>query len=136
MATYSGQFGHVKLGTYEVAEMASWTLTISANEIAINVFGTSWNKTQQGIKSWNATVNGFFDISDTNGQTAIKNAFYNNSLLTNMRFYVDNTSYFTPDITTDSSCGCRITAYNPSQTADNVAQVSITVAGTGPITWV
>jgi predicted secreted protein len=136
MATYSGQDGHVKLGSNEVAEMASWTLNISANEVPINVFGTSWNKTQQGIKSWNATVNGFFDLTDTNGQVAIKNAFFGNTLLTNFRLYADDTSYWTPDVTTDSSAGCRITSYTPSQSADNVAQVSITVAGTGPITWV
>ena len=136
MATYSGQDGHIKVGTYEVAEMASWNLTISANEIAVNVFGTSWSKTQQGIKSWNCSVSGFYDKSDTNGQTAIKNAFYANTLLTTVKFYVDDTSYWTPDYTADTACGCRVTNYSPQQSADNVAQISIQFAGTGPITFV
>jgi predicted secreted protein len=136
MATYSGQDGHVKIGTYEVAEMASWNLTISANEIAINVFGTSWTKTEQGIKSWSCSLDGFYDLSDTNGQVAIKNAFWNNTLLTTVRLYVNDTSYWTPDLTTDSSAGARVTNYSPTQTADNVAQVSISLAGSGPITFV
>ena len=136
MATYSGQDGHIKLGTFEVAEMASWNLTISTNEIAINVFGNSWSKTQQGIKTWSCSVSGFYDLTDTNGQVAVKNAFYANTLLTNVRFYVDDTSYWTPDTTTDSSAGARVTNYSPTQTADNVAQVTIQFAGTGPITFV
>ena len=136
MATYSGQDGHVKAGTYDVAEMASWNMTISANEIAINVFGTSWNKTQQGIKSWSCSVSGFYDPSDTNGQKVIKDAFFANTLLTTIYFYVDDTSYWAPDLTLDSSAGCRVTNYSPTQTADNVAQVTIQFAGTGPVTFV
>lgn len=136
MATYSGQDGHIKVGTYEVAEMASWNLTISTNEIAINVFGTSWNKTEQGIKSWSCSVDGFYDLSDTHGQQAIMAAFMNNTLMNTVKFYVDDTHYWIPDLTTDSSAGARVTSYSPTQTADNVAQVSIQFAGSGPITYV
>jgi len=136
MATFSGQDGHVKLGTYEVAEMASWTLTITAPEVPVNVFGTEWSKSNVGIKSWSATIEGFFDPTDTNGQAAIKDALFQNTLLQDFKVYVNDTSYWCPDTTTDASAGCRVTSYNPSLSADNVARVSITISGSGPITWV
>lgn len=140
MPAISGQNAHVKLytgtTTYEVANLASWSIQMQSGEVPLNVFGTAWGKTQQGLRTWRATVSGFFDPDDSTGQEVLKNAFFQNTLIPKLYFYVDNTHYWCPDLTTDSAAGCRITSYSVNAASDNAVRVEFTVSGSGPITYI
>lgn len=136
MAQYVGVDATVKKGTFEVAEMASWSLDMSAETLAGNIFGSDWAKNHAGLRSWSMSVSGFFDPSDTNGQKTVETAFFANSKVTDLNLYVDSSSYWTPDLTTDSDAGAYVTSYSVNTDNASVGSVSFTLTGTGPITFV
>lgn len=136
MSTKNGRNASVKKGTYTVAELASWDLDLSNDEIDTSAFGDTWGKSDVGQRKWSASVSGFYDPTDTNGQTAIETAWADGSLINDIKFYVDNTSYWIPDVTTDSDAGGRVTSYALGQAKDGVASINFTLSGSGPITFV
>jgi len=136
MSTYNGRNASVKKGTYTVAEIASWSLDLSNDEIDTTSMGSTWKKSDVGMRGWSLSVEGHYDPSDGDGQGAIETAWANGSLINDIKLYVDNTSYWVPDVTTDSDAGGRVTAYAVSQAHDTVAGISFTLSGSGPITFV
>ena len=136
MSTYNGRDGKVVIGTYTVAEMASWSLDLSNDEIDTTAFGSTWKKSDVGMRGWSLSVEGHYDPSDSTGQNDIEDAWADGSLITTIKLYVDNTSYWVPDLTTDTAAGGRITSYSINQAHDTVAGISFTLSGSGPITFV
>jgi predicted secreted protein len=136
MSTYNGRNATVKKGTYTVAEFASWSLDLSNDEIDTTSFGSTWKKSDVGMRGWTLSVEGHYDPSDTNGQLALESAWADGSLVNDVKLYVDNTSYWIPDVTTDSDAGGRVTTYQLNTAHDAVAGLSMTLSGSGPITFV
>ena len=135
MSTYNGRNATVKYGTYTVAELASWSLDLSNDEIDTTAFGSTWKKSDVGMRGWSLSVDGNYDPSDSNGQGMIEAAWAAGSLINSIKLYVDNTSYWVPDVTTDSNAGGRVTSYAVNQAHDAVAGISFTLSGSGPITF-
>lgn len=102
MAFKVGYLGKVTLGATKVLGIGKWEYTApSAEEHDATEFGDSWEKTLLGIKKGGSiSFSGLLDPSDSTGQEVIELAAVENSQLTNMRFYVDNTSYFCANQTT------------------------------------
>jgi len=136
MATMSGRLASVKLATATVEGMGTWTIPITLDEIDATSFGSTWKKTDVGFSGWTASFNGYYSTVDTTGQGALQTAAIAGNLITTIRFYVDSTSYWTPDVTTDSAAGCRITSLEITFDKADIGRISYTVAGTGPITLV
>lgn len=136
MSTYNGRNATVRVGTYTVAEMASWSLDLSNEEIDTTAFGSTWGKSDVGMRKWSLSVSGHYDPSDSNGQGAVETAWAGGSLINSIKLYVDNTSYWIPDVTTDSNAGGRVTSYAINQAHNTVAGISFTLSGSGPITFV
>ena len=136
MSTYNGREATVKYGTYTVAEMASWSLDLSNEEIDTTSFGSTWGKSDVGMRKWSLSVSGHYDPSDSTGQNSIEAAWAAGSLINNIKVYVDNSSYWIPDVTTDSNAGGRVTTYTINQAHNTVASISLTLSGSGPITFV
>ena len=136
MSTYNGRNGKVYYGTYLVAEFASWSLDLSNDEIDTSAFGSTWKKSDVGMRGWSLSISGHYDPSDTNGQGAIEAAWAAGSLINNIKLYIDNSSYWIPDVTTDSDAGGRVTSYAINHAHDGVAGISLTLSGSGPITFV
>ena len=136
MATFNGRDAKVEVGTYTIAELSSWTLDLSNDEIDTTSFGTTWKKSDVGMRGWTLSVEGFYDPTDTNGQVVVEAAWANGSLVNNVKAYIDSTSYWIPDVTTDSNAGGRVTTYSTNQSHDGVAGLTLTFAGSGPITFV
>jgi predicted secreted protein len=116
--------------------LASWALDLSNDEIDTTAFGSTWKKSDVGMRGWSLSVEGNYDPSDTNGQGDIEAAWAGGTLINDIKLFVDSTSYWIPDVTTDSDAGGRVTAYAVNQAHDNVAKISFTLAGSGPITFV
>ena len=88
------------------------------------------------MRGWSLSVDGHYDPSDDDGQGALEAAWAAGSLVSTVKIYVDNSSYWVPDVTTDSDAGGRVTTYTINQAHDAVAGVSFALAGSGPITFV
>ena len=136
MSTKNGRNATVKIGTYTIAEMASWSLDLSNDEIDTTAFGSTWKKSDVGMRGWSLSVSGHYDPTDTTGQNVLEAAWAGGTLVSTIKVYVDTTSYWIPDVTTNSSAGGRVTTYTLDQAHDAVAGISMTLSGSGPITYV
>jgi len=136
MSTYNGRNAKVVIGTYTVAEFASFDLDLSNDEIDTSSFGSTWKKSDVGMRGWSATCSGHVDPSNTTGQGVLKTKWADGTLVTTIKFYYNTVSYWVPDYTTDTYCGGRVTSYTVGFTHDGVGSVSFTIAGSGPLTFV
>ena len=133
LGTMSGRYAKVTLGAATIVGMGTWTVPVTLDEIDASAFGTVWKKTDVGFQGWTATFNGYYDTGDTTGQGALETAALAGTLITDLQFYVDSTSFWTPDTTNSSSAGCRITSFEITHDKADIARISYTVAGTGTL---
>jgi len=121
MSTKIGRECMVSLGaraTGEVVGMGTWALNgITSDELETTEFGDSWKSYKFGLKDGGTvTFSGLCDPADTTGQDVLKAANLDNTDITNLRLYVDNTSWYEP---------CQTTYYwSPSDTTGNATVLS------------
>ena len=71
MATHSGKSGLVKNGSNTVAEVRSWTLNTQADVIEDTAMGDAARTYLEGLTSADASIEVYWDETDTNGQVAL-----------------------------------------------------------------
>ena len=98
MAVKVGHLGKVALGASTIVAMGTWSLSgITADQMESSAFGDNWKTYEFGMKDGGQiSFNGFLDPADTTGQQALQKANIDNTDLTSLRLYVDNTSYYEP----------------------------------------
>lgn len=140
-----GKDGKVTLGENTVAGMGTWSYDgITTEEFDTSAFGTEWKTFLYGMKDGGTvTFNGHYDPTDVTGQQALQQANLYNSALTNLRLYVDNTSYyepcqstgyFSPTLTTGAPTvpsSVAITAYNVGLDKSGLGTTSFTAKVSG-----
>jgi len=95
----AGYGGGVYLGdtTKKVAEIANWSLDMSADDIDITSFDSGgWRARMQGIKEWSGSFEGNFKPDDKNGQAALINAWLTGQKVT-LELQVNSTVKFSGD---------------------------------------
>lgn len=104
MAVKVGYKGKVTLGASTIVGMGTWSLSgITADQLESSDFGDNWKQYEFGMKDGGQiSFDGLLDPADTTGQQALQAANLDNTDLTSLRLYVDNTSYYEP---------CRTTGY-------------------------
>jgi hypothetical protein len=78
--------------------MGTWTIDgITTEEFDASAFGDEWKLYEYGMKDGGTiSFNGHYVPTDTTGQDALLLANLYNSALTDIRLYINNTSYFEP----------------------------------------
>ena len=71
MATHTGSEGLVKIGTAVVAEVRTWSLNTNADTIETSKMGTTARTYVAGLTSADASIDVFWDETDSAGQTAL-----------------------------------------------------------------
>jgi|TARA_X000001382_G_scaffold83848_1_gene59331 predicted secreted protein len=71
MATLTGNSGTVKVGANAIAEIRSFSVDETADTIESTAMGDTYRTFEASLKSWNGSVDVFFDDTDTNGQVAL-----------------------------------------------------------------
>jgi len=71
MATLTGNNGTVKVGANAIAEIRSFSVDETADTIESTAMGDTYRTFEASLKSWNGSVDVFFDDTDTNGQVAL-----------------------------------------------------------------
>ncbi len=125
MAVLIGKDGAVKLGANAVAELDNWTLNIDIDLTKTTSFGDAWREQTGTIKSWTAKASGRLDISDTNGQVALRTAVLGGSTVSPSLF-VDATHYFS---------GTAWAKMSIKTQTEGVAEVDFDFEGTGALTY-
>ena len=121
----AGYGGGVYLDSTKVAEIANWSLDMSADDIDITSFDSEgWRERIQGIKEWSGSFEGNFEPGDTNGQAALIDAWLNGEkvkleLQVNASVKFSGDALITPSIETP---------------VDDKASFSCDFSGTGPLT--
>jgi len=136
MAFLAGNNAKVAIGANTVVGMGNWSLDgISVDLLETTAFGDTAKQYITGLLDYGtATFAGLYDPSDSTGQGVLISALENNSAINSIRLYVDNTSYWTPDVTTNSSSAIYITSAKISIDKSGLGQVSFSARCTGP--WV
>lgn len=135
MSTYNGRKGKVTVGASDdkILELQEWGIDFDSNEIDVSAFGSEWGKSDVGIKRWKAKASGFGDPKDTTGQKVLMDAWKNETLIQDLKFWFSDTEYYAPDTVTDANAGIRVTKYSISQNFDNVLKVDFELSADGPV---
>ena len=71
MATLTGNGGTVKVGSDSIAEIRSFSVDETMDTIEDSAMGDSYRTFKTSLRSWNGSVDVFFDDNDTTGQGAL-----------------------------------------------------------------
>jgi len=103
----SGQECKVTIGADTIVGIGTWSFTGgSYAELDDSEFGDDDTQILRGIRTGGTIAfTGLYKKDDTTGQDKIRDAYWLKSDLTTLRFYVDDTSYYTPNNTTAAGGG-------------------------------
>lgn len=125
MATHTGSEGTVKVGTNAIAEIRSYSVEQTSDTVEDTTMGDTWRTHKTTLRSWTASVDVFWDETDTTGQGALTVG----SEVT-LNLYPEGAttgdSYFT-------GTGI-VTSKSVSASFDGMVESTIAVQGTGTLT--
>jgi len=136
MARKVGRLAKVVLGTTTIGEMGKWSLDgITMEMLDASAFGDEFKEYEIGMGDYGTvSFGGWYDPADTNQSTLIA-AHLNKSKIGNaIKFYVDNTSYWTPNVTNLSAAGILIQSIKIGFDKGGIGNIEVTAQCTGP--WV
>lgn len=71
MATHTGSEGTVKVGANTIAEIRSYSIEETSDTAEDTSMGDAYRTFKTTLKAWTASVDVFWDETDTNGQVAM-----------------------------------------------------------------
>jgi len=125
MATHTSASGVIKVGSNAIAEITSYSLEYSSDTVEDTVIGDSARTYKPTLKSFTASVDAFWDETDTNGQVALV-------VGTEITFSI----YPEGDDSTDTyyTGSAIITGRTISSSTGEMITASFTLQGTGDLT--
>ena len=109
----------------KVAEIANWSLDMSADDIDITSFDSQgWRERIQGIKEWSGSFEGNFKPDDADGQASLINAWLAGQKVT-LELQVNSTVKFSGDAFVNLSIETPV---------DDKVSFSCDFSGTGALT--
>lgn len=124
MATHTGSEGVIKSGANTVAEVRSYTISETGDTIEDTSMGDSSRTFKAGLKTFTASVEAFWDETDTSGQ----GSFDVGSSVT-LNVYPEGSS--TGDVYYTGSA--IVTGKTVNGTFDGMVEASFTLQGTGAL---
>ena len=127
----------VTLGSTIILGMGTWSMDgISADELESTEFGQKWKTYEFGLNDGGTvSFTGFYDPADVTGQNALRAANLTKADITNLRLYVDNTSYYEPCQTTSYfGPGALSTGYDTILSRVNVTSYNVKADKSGLMT--
>lgn len=125
MANHTGSEGTVHVGTTAIAEIRSYSVSETADTIEDTTMGDSARTYKSSLKSFNGSIDVYWDETDTTGQGALTVG----SEVT-IKFYPEGAS--TGD--TFYSGSAIVTGLTINGSFDGMVEASITVQGNGALT--
>lgn len=82
MAAIAGKGGQVRVGAAVVADVQEWTADIEKDTAESTALGASWKTAIPTLKGGSGSLSMSFNMTDTAGQKAIQDSFFNDTLVT------------------------------------------------------
>ncbi|MCK5132699.1 MAG: hypothetical protein KAR40_11175 [Candidatus Sabulitectum sp.] len=124
MSTVIGNSGDVTIGANIVAEILGWELSEGTNVADDTVLGDASASHKAGTKNWTATVNGYYDKTDTTGQGAMVNGA---SVIVHLRDEGAGAGNI------DRTGTATVTGLTESVSNDAIVPISFTLTGNGDL---
>ncbi len=125
MANHTGSEGTVKVGANAIAEIRSYSVEQTGDTVEDTTMGDSWRTHKATLRSWTATVECFWDETDTTGQGALSVGtevtlnLYPEGSTTGDKYYTGT---------------AIVTGRSISASFDGMVESTINVQGTGTLT--
>jgi len=102
-----GKAAKILIGANKVQGMGTWSFDgITTEELDDTEFGDEWKQYLWGVKDAGTfSFDGNYKKDDTNGQDYLNSAQKYTQDITDIKFYVDSISYYTPNSTTAAGGG-------------------------------
>ena len=112
MAFKAGNNAKVVKGSATVVGMGNWKLDgITTDLLESTAFGDTAKQFMTGLVDYGTiSFSGLYDPADTTGQAVLLAANLSNTKITDLKLYVDNASYWTPNVTALSAAGVYVTS--------------------------
>ena len=142
MATMSGRYARVVLGTNVIQHLGSWEINVNADEIDVPEFGSVWQKSEVGALKWSGSLSGNAALEDTQGQELLWDALESGTPIQDIRFYekyvanpsaTDPAYFLAPDTNADSEAGVIITSVRKTVAHNGLVTLEISFSGSGPL---
>lgn len=132
MSTKSGSDATVKIGTTTVANLANWSFDDTREALKAPVFGDTNNKVHgMGSRNVAGSVSGFLDVADTDGQIVLETAYEDGTGVATFRLYIDGTTYYAPDVVSDTDATVYITSLKISAAQNEIIPVEFSFEVSG-----
>lgn len=118
----------VTLGATTILGMGTWSMDgVAADQLESSEFGIKWKTFEFGMNDGGTiSFSGLFDPADVTGQNTLRAANLTKADITNIRLYVDNTSYYEPCQTTGYFApGALSTGYDSIRSRVNVTSYNV-----------
>ena len=123
----AGKSGKLNISANVVSNISNWSLDLGLDTLDITALGDEWKKFIAGLKEWSASAEGSYSIhTDTDGQTALQNAYLNGTEV-ELRLFVNATNYY--------SGNAFISSLSVEDPVDDKVSVSFEFQGTGVLTY-
>jgi len=125
MANHTGSEGTVAVGNNIIAEIRSFSIEWTSDSTEDTVMGDTFRTYKPTLRSWTASVDCFWDETDTNGQRALVPG----TVVTFKGYPEGNTVgdvFYTGQ--------AIVTGKNINSSFDGMVEATITLQGTGPLT--
>lgn len=127
-----GKFASIKKGTSTIALMTSFNLNVSTTFVDATAFLDEFEQPAPVMSSWNASINGYFDPAELS-QASLESLALSGGKMTDLRLYIDSTSYYIADTNRDADAGCYVESFNPTADKSGIVTFSMNLKGVGPI---
>ena len=129
----TGEKGAIKLKGSStstiVKKMNKWEITVSVETVDTSTFDSNgWAENATSLKSWEITLEGILDTTDTTGQQALLNSLLNREPV-DVELFVDKSSE-----TADYTGKILVTEYSTGAALKDALAVSISGIGSGALT--
>jgi predicted secreted protein len=125
MATFTGNGGTVKVGSNAIAEIRSFSIDETMDTIEDSAMGDTYRTFKSSLKSWNGSVDVFFDDTDSTGQGALT---VGTEATVNFQMEGDESG---AHLLTGTAI---VTGRTINSSFDGMVEASLTLQGTGSLT--
>ena len=138
MAAKKGKDCKVTNGANKILGMGTWSINgITSDQLEDTEFGDDWKTYLYGLKDGGqVSFNGYYDPADSTGQDILRSANENETELTDLRFYVDDNSYWRPNSTGTPKSHIIITSWDINADKSGLVQCSFTGKVSGKMDFV
>ncbi len=127
MAATASFVGYVKIGANLITLMQTADLQAAAKSLdTTSLGGNGWETSIVGTLGGKLPCKGSYDMTDTNGQAAVRSAFFNRTQLSGVVFSPDNVKTYT--------FNCWVTDYHPGANVADKGTLDFTLLPTGQVT--